>query len=121
MKCLKKCPKSSVIREIQIKRTLRFYLTPIRLVKIKTSGDNTFWRGCREVEHSSIAGGISNWYNHSGNQSRGSSENLKYIYLNKQLYQSWEYNQKMPHQVTGNIFHYFHRGLTCDSQKLDTT
>jgi hypothetical protein len=28
-------------------------------------------------EHSSIAGGISNWYNHSRDQSGGSSENLK--------------------------------------------
>jgi hypothetical protein len=26
-------------------------------------------------EHSSIAGGIEGWYNHSGNQSGGSSEN----------------------------------------------
>ena len=26
-------------------------------------------------EHSSIAGGIANWYNHCGNQSGGSSEN----------------------------------------------
>jgi hypothetical protein len=26
-------------------------------------------------EHSSIAGGIANWCNHSGNQSGGSSEN----------------------------------------------
>jgi hypothetical protein len=26
-------------------------------------------------EHSSIAGGIENWYIHSGNQSGGSSEN----------------------------------------------
>jgi hypothetical protein len=26
-------------------------------------------------EHSSIAGGIANWYNHSGNQSGNSSEN----------------------------------------------
>jgi hypothetical protein len=26
-------------------------------------------------EHSSIAGGIANWYNHFGNQSGGSSEN----------------------------------------------
>jgi hypothetical protein len=28
-------------------------------------------------EHSSIAGGIENWYNHFRNQSRGSSENWK--------------------------------------------
>jgi hypothetical protein len=26
-------------------------------------------------EHSSIAGGIASWYNHSGKQFRGSSEN----------------------------------------------
>jgi len=26
-------------------------------------------------EHSSIVSGIASWYNHSGNQSRGSSEN----------------------------------------------
>jgi hypothetical protein len=28
-------------------------------------------------EHSSIAGGIANWYNHSGNQSENFSENWK--------------------------------------------
>jgi hypothetical protein len=28
-------------------------------------------------EHSSIADGIANWYNHSGNQSVGSSEKWK--------------------------------------------
>jgi hypothetical protein len=27
-------------------------------------------------EHSSIVGGVANWYNPSGNQSGGSSENL---------------------------------------------
>jgi hypothetical protein len=42
-------------------------------------------------EHSSIAGGIANWYNHFGNQSGVSSENWKKIYLNAQLYHSWAY------------------------------
>jgi hypothetical protein len=62
-----------VIRKMEIKMTLRLHLTPIRMAKIKTSGDNTCWRECREEEHSSIAGGIANWYNHSGNQPGGSS------------------------------------------------
>jgi hypothetical protein len=31
----------------------------------------------RQEEHSSTAGGIASWYNHSGNQSGGSSENWK--------------------------------------------
>ena len=30
-------------------------------------------------EHSSIVGGIASWYNYSGNQSGGSSENLTYL------------------------------------------
>ena len=47
-KHLKKCSTSLVIREIEIKTTLRFHLTPVRMAKIKTSGDNTCWRGCGE-------------------------------------------------------------------------
>jgi hypothetical protein len=72
-KHLKKCSKSLVIRKMQIKITLRFYLTPIRMAKIKNSGDSTCWRGCGEEEHSSIVGGIANWFNPSGS----SSENWK--------------------------------------------
>jgi hypothetical protein len=47
-KHLKKCSNSSVIREMQIKMTPRFYLTPIRMAKIKNSGDNTCWQECGE-------------------------------------------------------------------------
>jgi hypothetical protein len=47
-KHLKKCSKSLVKREMQIKMTLTFFLTPVRMSKIKTSGDNTCWRGCGE-------------------------------------------------------------------------
>jgi hypothetical protein len=47
-KHLKECSKSLMIREMQIKTTLRFYLTPIRMAKLKTSGDNTCWRGYGE-------------------------------------------------------------------------
>jgi hypothetical protein len=45
------------------------------MAKIKHSGDNTCWQACEEEEHSSIAGSIANWYNHSGNQSGSSFEN----------------------------------------------
>jgi hypothetical protein len=43
-KYLKKCSTSLVIREMQIKTTLRFHLTPVRMVKTKNSGDSR----CRE-------------------------------------------------------------------------
>jgi hypothetical protein len=49
-KHIKKCSNSLVIRKMQIKTTLRFHLTPVRMAKIKTSGDNTCWRGCGERE-----------------------------------------------------------------------
>ena len=47
-KHLKKCSTSLIIREMQIKTTLRFHLTPVRIVKIKTSGDSTCCRECGE-------------------------------------------------------------------------
>jgi hypothetical protein len=76
-KHLKKCSESLVIREMQIKTTLRFYLTPIRMAKIKSSVTAHVGEDVEKEEHSSIAGGIANWYNHSGNQPGGSSENWK--------------------------------------------
>jgi hypothetical protein len=37
---LKKFSTSLIIREMQTKTTLRFHLTPIRMAKIKNSGDS---------------------------------------------------------------------------------
>jgi hypothetical protein len=45
-KHLKKFLTPLVIREIQIKITLRFHLTSIRMAKIKNSGDSRSWQGC---------------------------------------------------------------------------
>jgi hypothetical protein len=47
-KHLKKCSASLIIREMQIKTHLRFYLTPDRMAKNKNSGDSSCWQGCGE-------------------------------------------------------------------------
>ena len=48
-KYIKKYSSSLVIREMQIKTTLRHHLMPVRMAIIKKSGDNRCWRGCGEM------------------------------------------------------------------------
>jgi hypothetical protein len=47
-KHLEKCSTSLIIREMHNKSTLRFHLTPVRMVKIRNSGDSRCWQGCGE-------------------------------------------------------------------------
>ena len=74
-KHLRKCSTSLVITEMQIKTTLRFHLTPVRIAKIKNSDDRRFWGGCGERGTFFHFGRVVNLYKHSGNQSGSSSEN----------------------------------------------
>jgi len=47
-KYMKRCSISLIIREMQIKTTMRYYFTPVRIAVIQKSTSSKCWRGCEE-------------------------------------------------------------------------
>ena len=45
---MKRCSTSLIIKEIQIKITVRYHHTPVRMAKVNNSWNNRHWWGCRE-------------------------------------------------------------------------
>ena len=67
---MKRCSTSLIIKEIQIKTTIRYHLAPVRMVVIKKSTTNV-GKDVEETELLYTAGGNVNWCSHYGKQYEG--------------------------------------------------
>ena len=72
---MKRCSTSLITREMQIKTTMRYHFTQVRMPSLKSLQITNAREGVEKKESSYTVGGNISWYSHYGKQYGGSSEN----------------------------------------------
>ena len=70
-----RCSMLLIIREMQIRTTMKHHVTLVRMAIIQKFTSNECWRGHREREPSYTVDGNVKWRSHYGKQYGGSSKN----------------------------------------------
>ena len=72
----KRCSTSLIIKEMQVKTTVSYYLMLVRMAIIKKSTNDICWRGCREKGTlPSYCNEKVNWFSQYGEEYGGSLRN----------------------------------------------
>ena len=86
-----KCSMSLIITEMQIRATMSYNLTPVKVAIINKSTNNSVGEGVAKREPSCTVGWAVHWGSHYGKQHRDSSKNGKQNYNITQQFHFWAF------------------------------
>ena len=114
---MKRCSTSLIIREMQIKTTMRHHTCQNAIIKKTNAGE-----GVEKREPSCTVGGDVNWCSHRGKQYAGSSRNSKQNYYMSQQFHSWHRSEKNKNtNLKRYMYPNFHSSTIYNSQDMETT